>query len=69
MSKRQYKQVDAGIGATMIFYLLKGERNLSYPKAKLVAEQTGTDPAVWQDPERVSERRPAWEKTFGGKGK
>ena len=51
----------------MMYFLLKGQRNLSLAKAKIVAQKTGTDPMVWIDPSRVLERRAAWEKTFGGK--
>jgi len=46
----------------MKYYLLRGERNLSVGKAKQMAEETGTDPMVWLDPERAEERREAWAK-------
>lgn len=52
------------ISTTMTHYLLKGKRNLSVDKAKVVAKMTGTDPIIWIDPARASERRTAWSKTF-----
>lgn len=55
------------ISNTMVHYLLKGKRNLSIEKAKLLGKRTGTDPLVWVDPARTPERRPAWEKTFNKK--
>ena len=53
------------ISRTMGYYLLKGQRNLSLAKAKIMGRRTGTDPMVWIDPARVLERREAWSKTFG----
>ncbi len=51
----------------MMYFLLKGERNLSLAKAKIVAKKTGTDPLIWIDPACVLERRAAWKKAFGEK--
>jgi hypothetical protein len=50
------------ISKTMVHYLLKGKRNLSVEKAKIVAKKTGTDPIIWIDPLRVEERRAAWKR-------
>ena len=55
------------ISRSMTYYVLKGERNLSLSKAKIVAKKTGTETMVWMDPARVLERQAAWDKTFGGK--
>jgi len=52
------------ISKTMVHYLLSGQRNLGVNKAKIVAKKTGTDPIIWIDPSRVSERQAAWAKTF-----
>jgi plasmid maintenance system antidote protein VapI len=55
------------IGRTMIHYLLKGQRNLSLNKAKVLAAKTGTDPLLWMDRDRAAERREVWAKVFGAK--
>ncbi len=52
------------ISKTMVHYLLSGQRNLGISKAKIVGKKTGTDPLIWIDPARVSERQAAWKKTF-----
>lgn len=49
---------------TTVHYLLRGERNLSLAKAKIVAKATNTEILVWMDPARVLERREAWSKAF-----
>ena len=53
------------VSRSMIYFLLKGQRNLSLAKAKIMGRRTGTDPMVWIDPARVLERREAWAKTCG----
>jgi len=53
----------------MIHYLLRGERNLSFEKAKIVGKKTGTDPIIWIDPSRVMERKAAWGAAFPKRGK
>ena len=53
------------VSRSMVYFLLKGQRNLSLAKAKIMGKRTGTDPMVWIDPARVLERREAWSKTFG----
>jgi transcriptional regulator with XRE-family HTH domain len=49
------------LSASQKSLVLSGKRNLSISVAKRIAEATGTDPIVWVDPERVNERRAAWE--------
>ena len=57
------------LSATMEYYLLKGERNLSLSKAKEVARLTTTDVLLWLDPARAEERREAWAKLGEKEGK
>ena len=53
------------MGRTMLYYVLRGERNLGLNKAKLAAKATGTDAIIWIDPAKAGERKKAWERSFG----
>jgi len=50
------------LSKTMTYYLLRGKRNLSVTKAKQIAALTKTNPIIWIDPDRASERQAAWDK-------
>jgi hypothetical protein len=43
-------------------YVLRGERNLSFNKAKLIAQLFETDLETWIDGNRTVDRVRAWEK-------
>ena len=48
--------------------VLVGDRNLGYKKAKLVSQVLKTSSDVWMDPEKLSDRKAAWE-NFNERGK
>ena len=50
------------VSDVMIHYLLRGELNLSVGKAKIMGKKTNSDPIIWIDPTRVSDRQKAWKK-------
>lgn len=43
-------------------FVLKGQRNLGYKRASLVAQLLDTSLEVWLDSRRVAERLAAWDK-------
>jgi transcriptional regulator with XRE-family HTH domain len=48
------------LSRSMVSRLLRGERNLSLKKAKIMAELTGSDIMVWIDPNNKEKRVEAW---------
>lgn len=60
------KRTDAaqilGVTRQALDFVLLGKRNFSFAKSKKAAELIGGHQTIWQDPERVPERRAAWEK-------
>lgn len=43
-------------------YVLKGKRNLSFKKAQKLGRLLKCDLNLWQDPERITERKDEWKK-------
>lgn len=43
-------------------YVLRGERNLSYNKARLVSQLLVTDVDTWLDTKQAKNRQAAWDK-------
>jgi len=51
------------------YFVLKGERNLGYKKAKIAAQVLNTETDLWINPEAsANDRREAWGK-FTGRAK